>query len=124
MSEISSSIKVLIFILMAIGLIFGLVSKARIGKYILGLVFIPIVLGVIWTIFKGAYSGMSALQSMLFATIILVVGLVVVLRILLGKELWSTVVGNFIYDVIKWLFLLPFRMIKWILEHIRRRRPF
>ncbi len=46
----------------------------------------------------------------------MVAGLLLVLRILLGKELWHKVVVEFIYGVLKWLFLLPFRLLYWMLR--------
>jgi len=125
MSEFTSSFKVLIFLILIIGFMLGLVSKKRLGKFISGLIFIPIVLMVLWNSIKGAGAAMDSPISILLAIGILVVGALLALRLLLGDKILHTILGNFIYDILKWLVLLPFRLLKWLIELASKlKRPY
>ena len=123
-SELTGPLKLLILVMLAMGLMVGLVSKKRIARYIAGIIFLPVLLYSVFSFFKGVLHNMGQVQSILLALAILLIGALVVMRLVLGHEIWSTVVGNFIYDVFKWIITLPFRILRAIYWKIIKRNKY
>ncbi len=57
---------------------------------------------------------MQSIDHQLFAIVILIVALAIVLRILLGSRAYDEVKGRAAYDILRFFFLLPFRLMGWI----------
>jgi hypothetical protein len=99
---------------MGLGMMMGIVKPRRFGKYIAGLIFTPILIGVGWTITRTTFAGLSPIQQILFFIPALLIGLAIMLRLVLPRDVWAGVVAGFIYDVLKFLFRLPVRMVRYL----------
>lgn len=64
---------------------------------------------------------MDSFSQLIAAALILIIGLLIVLRILFGANLFKHLAGNLIYDVLKALFLLPFKLTQKIFHIILRK---
>jgi hypothetical protein len=76
------------------------------------MLFMPLFILIVLSILKSMASGMNIFGQILLWGVVLIVGLALILRLLLGRELFGHVVGNFVYDVLKWLVKLPFRLFR------------
>lgn len=67
-------------------------------------------------------SEVNQIYTLLAALFFLIVGFLFTLRWILGKDIWNEVVGKFIYDFLKWLFLLPFKILGGLIRIFTGRR--
>lgn len=121
MSETFAQLRVLIFLLLIFGFTVGVVSKKKITRFIAGMIFMPTLVAIVFHYIKQVRAAMDPTSSLLFTIGILVVGLILVLRFLLGKDIWHSVAGDFVYDVLKWIFFLPFRIVRGLFALFRRK---
>ncbi len=112
-------LKPLLLALLGLGVVLGLVSKQQVLRTIGRMIFFPVLLAVILTYGKQIWIHMDSFSQMAVAVAILLAGIVFLLKIVLGKELFTDVLGNFIYDVLKTVVLFPFRLIKRIIQSRR-----
>ena len=109
----------LVILFIAFGLMLGFFTKGqalrKLGRVLLIAAFVPIFIGV----GKGYFYQLSSGQKLIFAVAVSTVGIFVVLRILLGKDLFNEVMGRFIYDGLKAIFLLPFRIIGKFIRNLK-----
>ncbi len=112
MLEMLSQFRVLVLLLLTFGLTIGIVSGKRVGKFIAGMIFMPLLLMVAFTYIQKVRVTLDPAMSLLFTIAILFAVLIIVLRLLLGKQIWHGVVADFVYDLLKWLVLLPFRIVR------------
>lgn len=100
----------LVIILLAFGLIFGIFSREqvfrKIGRVLLIVALSPILLGA----GKNYYAQLPPVQKVVLPILIIPLVLILLLRLLLGKDLFSDIIGNFFYDGIKFIVSLPFRI--------------
>lgn len=122
MSETFTQLRFLMFLILIFGFTVGVVSQKRITKFIAAMIFMPMLLGLVWYYIRYFRANLPPMESLLFTTGILVVGLVLVFRFLLGKGLWHDLAGHFIYDVLKWIVSLPFRLLRGLINLILRQR--
>lgn len=98
-------------LLIAFGLILGFLSKGqafkKLGRVLLIVALAPIFIGV----GKTYYYQMPQAQKIILFLIIIPGGTLIILRILLGKDIFNNVLGSFIYDAIKAVFTFPFKII-------------
>lgn len=114
-------LKYLLLMIMALGLIVGLVSRRQVFRTIGGMIFFPILIAIIYTYGKNIFNQMDSINQLITAAIILFIGILIVLRILFGAQILTHLAGNFIYDILKALFLFPFRIMQKIFHLILRR---
>ncbi|MFQ5752820.1 MAG: hypothetical protein ACE5HI_12560, partial [bacterium] len=101
---------------------FGLVSSKKLPKMFAMWIFGPILFAIGLSYFKSFLSQASQLQQILIIAITVLVGVLVGLRFILGKHIFQGVVADFIYDVLKFVFFLPLKMIRGIASIFYRRR--
>ncbi len=121
MSETLSQLRFLFFLLLILGFTVGLVSQKRLTKFIAGMIFMPVLLGLMVHYIQAFRTSLDPVASWVFTIGILVAGLLLALRFLLGKDVWHSVVGDLIYDVLKWLFFAPFRFLRWLCQRFFNR---
>jgi len=92
-------------------LIFGLLKRGTALKS-LGLVVLIALLAPFFVgLFHSTLSRYSQVQQVVLAIVLLGGAIFMGLRILMGREVFSTVVGNFVYDTLKVIVLFPFRVL-------------
>jgi uncharacterized transporter YbjL len=110
----------LILILMAMGLMLGLVKPRRIGRYIVGMILTPVVIAVAFATARQFYSGLTLSGKLVLIAstpaILLCVGLYV-----LPHHLRERIISDFLYDMLKLIVLAPFRILAWICRSLFRR---
>jgi len=101
----------LVILLIAVGLILGFFTSGqalrKLGRVLLIVAFAPVLIGI----GKNHFSQLPSEQKLIFAILLSVVAILVVLRIFLGKGLFNEVMGRFIYDGVRAVFMFPFRLI-------------
>jgi hypothetical protein len=116
-----SGFGLLMFILIALGITIGLVKPRRMGRLVIWLIFGPALIGVGFNMGKQIFWTLSPVQQILFIILVPVGAIVILLRLVLPRDVWANVLGNFIYDLLKFVVLLPFRMIGWLIDLIIKR---
>ncbi len=111
-----NEIRVLMITIIGLGLILGLISNrkafALIARVLLMAALLPIGIAVI----QPAFSQLSLFERIITILIVSLIGLVLILRIVLGKILFTEIVGHFLYDVLKVVVLFPFRVLARLLR--------
>jgi hypothetical protein len=107
-----NDLKPVIFMLLAVGVILGLLSPRKaIGRILAMVILVPMAVGIgggyLKTFVENAAT--PADFAILLAGVLLVI--IVLLRILLGKEIFTHIIGNFIYDILKESFFMFFRLL-------------
>lgn len=115
-------LQVLVFVLLSLGIIVGVVKPKRIGSFILWLIVGPVLMGVAFSLGKQVFLSLPPLQQLLFVILVAVAALVILLRVALPKGVREAVIGDFIYDALKFVVRLPFKILGWIISTILGRR--
>lgn len=109
-----SALVTLTILLLAVGLLVGVVKPRSIGKLVVGLLFIPPLLLAALVVGRSAFAGLSLPAQILFVATALPVGLAVLLRLVLPRDVWAGIVSSFLYDLLRHLFGLPVRLVRWL----------
>lgn len=113
-----STLIVLVFLLLILGVMLGAVKPRTLGKLVLLLTLAPVFALVALSVVLSSLAGMSPSQQILFlATVVLpasLVCLVILLKLVLPRDVWAGIVAGFIYDALKFLFGLPVRLVRWL----------
>lgn len=107
-----NAFRLLIILCTALGVILGIIKRNALPRRLMMILFTPLLIAIALSILKGMASGMNIFGQMLLWGVVLIVGLALILRLLLGRELFQHVVGSFVYDVLKWFVKLPFRLFR------------
>lgn len=111
----------LIFILLALGIMLGVVKPKRMGKFLLWLILGPVLTGVAFALGKQVFASLTPLQQAIFVILGSVAAFAIVLRLVLPKGVWDSLLGDLIYDLLRSVMLLPFRMLGWLVNLIVQR---
>jgi len=109
--ELSQSIKVLLIMLTGFGVMLGIVRVAKVPLILSRILILPLFLGILLNIGRQWWSLMSSGERALVCLVLMPVGMVVLMRLVLGKALFTEILGHFIYDVLKWCFFLFWRIV-------------
>jgi hypothetical protein len=101
-------------VLLGFGVMLGVVRPRTLGKFIAALIFGPILIAVALIAGRAVFASLSLAQQILLVVPASLIGLAVLLRIILPRDIWAGVVSAFIYDVLKYLFGLPARLVRWL----------
>jgi hypothetical protein len=101
-----------IYLGLALGVMFGLVKPRRFGKFIISLVIGPVLVGAAYTLGRDVLMTFSPAERVAIIAIALIPATLVLLRLVLPRDIWAGVVSGFIYDALKWLFMLPIKLIR------------
>lgn len=105
MFEGLGAIKIILFLVLIFALIFGLITKKRILRSILLLIIAPIILLIAYNYLKRLLSTLNTTEQMITISLLAILSLFIFLIITkTGREIFGSVVGSFIYDVLKSLF--------------------
>lgn len=106
-------------ILIAFGLILGFFSRQqafkKLGRVLLITAFLPVFI----SIGKNHFNQLPLEQKFIFSIIVFGGVLLVILRILLGSDIFKNVIGNFIYNGLKFICTLPIRVISSIINRYK-----
>lgn len=109
----------LIIIIIAFGLILGFLSRKQAFNKLGRILIIAALSPVLISISKNTFSQLPSWQKPLVAIVFLAAGLFLILRILLGKDLFNNIAGNFIYDGLKAVITFPFRIISGMIRRYK-----
>jgi len=110
-SELYNSIKLLMLMLVSFGVILGFIRLARLPQILVRILIIPVVLGIIFAMGRQGWGQLPPLQQAMALLVVLPIGLIILLRMVLGKEIFKHVIGNLVYDLLKNGFFFFFRFI-------------
>src|SRR2546425_9595390 len=102
----------LVYIALALGIMFGIVKPRTFGRFLLGLLIWPIIIGVAFTLGRQVFESLSPLQRIAIIIIGAIPAVLILLRFVLPKDIWAGVVSGFIHDALKSLFMLPIKLIR------------
>lgn len=111
----------LILIGLAIGILFGLTKPHRLGKFFVGLLVGPVLLGIVLVAGREILAGLPPGQKIIFIVIGGAIAIIIVLSLVLPREFRAALAADFIYDVLKFLVFLPFRILAFLSRSIVRR---
>jgi hypothetical protein len=105
MLEGLGAVKIILFLVLIFALIFGLINKKRILRSILLLIIAPIILLIAYNSVKRLLVTLNSTEQTI-ALSLLAIFFIFIFLILTktGREIFGSVVGSFIYDVLKSLF--------------------
>lgn len=114
MSEFTNLIKPLLLIVFAIAIMLGLMSPKKLPKIFAMWIFGPIVFAVVLSNFKGIFSSVGYLEKFLILLILGFIIMFLISRMVPLNRISEGVTSNFIYDVLKFIVLLPVKIIRGI----------
>ena len=104
------SLAPLILALMALGVILGVTRPRRIGKYILSLIFMPLIIAIAFAIGRSTYAALSPAGKILLIGC-MPFAILCGLLYLLPSHVTASIMGDLIYDFLKFIFLAPSRLL-------------
>ena len=108
-----------ILLTIALGLILGVYTRGqafrKLTKVLLVVSLIPILIGI----GKSYFYHLPDQQKLIAGLSILMVGALIMVRILLGKEVVNEVMGRLVFKGLKAGFLLPFKIITGIIRRYK-----
>ena len=109
----------LAIVFIGLGLILGVFTRdqafRKLGRVIIFAALFPILI----QIGRSYFSQLPIEQKMIFVLIMLPVGIFIGLRILLGRDIFNDIMGRFIYDALRFVITLPFRIISFFIQRYR-----
>jgi hypothetical protein len=109
--ELSQSIKVLLIMLTGFGVMLGIVRLASVPLILARILILPLFLGILWSVGRQWWGLLSSGERALMFLVLFPVGMIALMRLILGKDLFRHILGNFIYDVLKWSFFQFWRIV-------------
>lgn len=109
-----TSIAAIILVLLGLGVTLGLVKTRRVGRFFVGLVFGPVLIGIGLTVGRQIFDALPPIQRVAFVVVVGLATIAVLLRIALPRDIWAGVVSAFIYDILKFLVVAPLRAFGWL----------
>jgi hypothetical protein len=109
--ELSQSVKVLLIMLTGFGVMLGLVRLASVPRMLARLLILPLFLGILWNAGRQWWRLSPPGERGLICLALFPVGLIVLMRLILGKDLFMQILGHFIYDALKWSFFQFWRIV-------------
>jgi hypothetical protein len=105
--------KLLAILAIAFALMFGIISPSKASRKIALMLFLPTVLLIGWGIFNRVWQMYSPLERVA-VTVGVVIALVGILLVgtRFGREVLASIVGDFLYDVIKAVFRFPMKVLR------------
>lgn len=94
-----------------LALTFGLLKRGPALKSLVFVVLIALLAPFLAGLFQSIFASLPPVQRIVLAIVLLGVTIFLGLRTLLGREVFGTVMGNFVYDFLRVIALFPFRLI-------------
>ena len=122
MSDIFYLLKPLLIIGFAFAITLGLMSPKRLPKIFAIWIFCPLLFAILLTYLKGIFVNLGLLEKIIFIGVLGVIALVVITRLFLGKHAFEGLATHFIYDILKFIILLPFKILRGIFSIFFKKR--
>jgi hypothetical protein len=106
-------------IIIAFGLILGFFTKEQAFRKLGRVLLIVALMPVFIDIGKNHFNQLPLEQKVILSIIVLTGVLLMILRILLGSDIFKNVISNFIYDGLKFICTLPIRVISSIINRYK-----
>lgn len=111
-------LKQLIIVLIGLGLILRFLTRQqalrKLGMVLLTTAFFPFIV----SFGQNFYYQLTPIQKVGLIAFLLPLTVFIILRILLGKDLFNNIAGNFIYDGLKAVMIFPFRIITRLIRRL------
>jgi hypothetical protein len=104
----------LVLIVLALGILFGLTKPRRLGKFFVGLLVGPVLIGIVFVAGREILANLPPGQRILFIVVGAVVALIILMRVVLPREFQAALAADFVYDILKFIVFLPFRILGFI----------
>jgi len=122
MFEILNLLKPVLLVIFALAIVLGLMSPKKLPKILAMWILGPLLFAIGIGYFKSFFSQTNSWQQLLIIAVGAFVVIVIGARLIFGKGIYHAVAGEFIYDVLKSVILLPFRILHGIGRIFSRRR--
>lgn len=109
MNELRQSITLLLVLGLAFAAMLGVIAPRRVPGILGRILLLPLLLGVLFAVLGQLFREASPLMQLVLLLGLGPIALVVLLRIVLGKSLFTHILGNLIYDLLKAAFLGAWR---------------
>lgn len=96
------------------GVMLGVVRIASVPMFLARILLLPLLLVTFWNVGRQWWNLLPPGERVLICIVLLPVGMIVLMRLVLGKDLFKHILGNFIYDALKWSFLKFWRIVQLI----------
>lgn len=110
----------LILTVLALGVVLRVVPLRRVGRYLLGLIFVPIAYFLGCSALHSVWQGASLIEKMVLLSLLPVVFLVLLVSFL-PSYVREGILADFAYDVIKVILSAPFRILGAIRSRVSNR---
>ncbi|MHB9074220.1 MAG: hypothetical protein ACYC6G_11925 [Desulfobaccales bacterium] len=100
-SDPNEAFKLLLLILTGLGVMLGIIRISRVPKIFARILFIPLIIGIIYSAGIDFWRQLPVAYQIITLIVLLPIFLIVLLRIVLGADLFREVLGNLIYDLLK-----------------------
>lgn len=121
-SQLFLSVKLIIFFILIFGILIGIKgAKKKLMLVLISLIFFPVLGKVVFGFLKDVYMGMDESIKLFILFLSPLLMIFILLRIF-GKGIPETVVGNFVYVIVRNILLLPFKILSLPFRLLRRRR--
>lgn len=111
--------RLLILIGLALGLMIGLVSKAKAGRMIMSMIFFPIIMLIAWSVVTEIWQNLNLLEKIVG---VVVGGFLLLALVFTRTSFGREVFGSFLGDVVHDIFLGSIKLVKNFLRLIFMRR--
>ena len=115
------TLKILYLYLIDLGVTFGLVKKGKVFKILIGMIFIPVILAILWNSLKSIFMQFGPYEQFMA----IIGGIIFILMIILvgtrfGKEVLASMLGDLLYDLFKFIVRLSLAIGKGIMRIFQR----
>jgi len=111
--EVSRAVSLLLWLVLAIGVMFRVVTLRTIERRLAAMVVVPVLAGMAVGYGGEAWAEMTWLGHIILVTALLVGGVVVLVH-LLWPGLGTAIAGHFVYDVLRTAFRWMGRLLVWL----------
>lgn len=109
--ELTHYIKLLLIMLTGFAVMLGIVRLASVPMILARIIILPIFLGILWNVGFHWWSLLPPGKRVFVFLVLFPVGMILIMRLILGRDLFRHILGNFIYDVLKWTFFQIWRLL-------------
>jgi hypothetical protein len=111
----------LVLIVLALGILFGITKPRRLGKFVIGLLIGPVLIGIVFVAGREIFDGLPIGQKVIFIVVVAIALLLILLRFALPRDFKAALAADFIYDVLKFIIFLPFRILGFLFGLVVRK---
>jgi len=110
-NQLIYNLKLLFIMLVGFGVMVGLIRISSLPKIFARILIGSFLIGILFSVGREYWHQLTAPWQWLILMLLMPLFLVILLRVILGANLFRHVLGSFIYDMLKQGFLLFFRLV-------------